>query len=82
MSTTTEGSIRLSDETIVALARACGYLEALVLLLRFSGITWAEAVALTFKRCDRLGGLVEVVNIACETAAGVRRRILNCKSPA
>jgi hypothetical protein len=62
----------LSREVVCDLARAAGpKYHALVLLLRFSGLTWPWAVALTRRRCDPLGRWLELVDVAVETRSGV-----------
>jgi hypothetical protein len=69
-----------SEETVEALARAVpARFYALVLLLRFTGLRWAEAVALRRRRCFVVEGSIEVAERAVVTASGVRFRFLSAR---
>jgi hypothetical protein len=72
------GRIALADEdTVEALARAVpARFYALVLLLRYTGLRWDEAVALRRRRCYVLEGSIEVAERAVVTASGVKFRPL------
>jgi hypothetical protein len=62
----------LSREMVCDLAKAAGAkYQTLVLILRFSGLTWPWAVGLTRRRCDPLGRWLELVEVADEAPSGV-----------
>jgi hypothetical protein len=75
------GRIALAEEdTVEALARAVPpRFYVLVLLLRFTGLRWDEAVALRRRRCYALEGCIEVAERAVVTASGVRFRPLTTR---
>jgi hypothetical protein len=75
------GRIALADEdTVEALARAVpARFYALVLLLRYTGLRWDEAVALRRRRCYVLEGCIEVAERAVVTASGVKFRPLTSR---
>jgi hypothetical protein len=75
------GRIALADgETVEALARAVpARFYALVLLLRFTGLRWDEAVALRRRRCYVVEGSIEVAERAVVTASGVKFRFLSAR---
>jgi hypothetical protein len=75
------GYVDLVEEaTVEALARAVPpRFYVLVLLLRFTGLRWDEAVALRRRRCYVLEGSIEVAERAVVTASGVRFRPLSTR---
>jgi hypothetical protein len=75
------GRIALADEdTVEALARAVpARFYALVLLLRFTGLRWEEAVALRRRRCFVVEGSIEVAERAVVTASGVKFPFLSSR---
>jgi integrase len=56
----------LTHAEVVALARACGEHDVLVLTLAYTGIRWGEATALRVRRVDTMRGRVEVVEAVAE----------------
>lgn len=72
------GRIILADaDTVEAIAAAIDpRYRALVLLLRFSAIRWAEAAALRRRRCHVASGSIEVVEHVVETRSGPRFKAL------
>ena len=69
-----------SEETVEALGRAVpARFYALVLLLRFTGLRWDEAVALRRRRCFVVEGSIEVAERAVVTASGVKFRFLSAR---
>jgi hypothetical protein len=75
------GRIALADEdTVEALARVVpARFYVLVLLLRFTGLRWDEAVALRRRRCFVVEGSIEVAERAVVTASGVKFRFLSAR---
>lgn len=75
------GRIALADEeTVEGLARAVpARFYALVLLLRFTGLHWDEAVALRRRRCFVVEGSIEVAERAVLTSSGVKFRFLSAR---
>lgn len=62
----------LDEETLL---RVVGVVEpgygALILLLRYTGLTWSEATALRRWCCSTNGATVDVVDVAVESRSGV-----------
>jgi hypothetical protein len=75
------GRIALADEnTVEAVARAVpARFYALVLLLRFTGLTWEQATALRRRHCYVLEGSIEVAERAVLTASGIKFRFLSAR---
>ena len=69
-----------SGDIVAALADAVDpRYRALVLLLRYSGLRWGEAVALRRRRCFVAEGSIEVAEVGVEGGGAVKFRLLGPK---